>query len=194
MRRILIPLLVVLAFVFGAPYASAILYRFMGPWEASGIEADGSVTHMQFGADLPRPDWVPIYPGAWIVQGSKVTSVKAPTGFHSLEIGTRASLELVKRFYTETLTNFGFTVKDLGLLSLNPPTAALLGIAGALSAERASTDDRIDIQIRTADGLIPSRLIQIHWRKLSEYPVPSDPKAAQTQPPPESPGLRASHD
>jgi hypothetical protein len=51
----------------------------------------------------------------------------------------------------------GFEVEDLGTLSLNPMTAAMLGIAGALSAKRIATDDRIDIQIRTADGLIPSR-------------------------------------
>ena len=50
-------------------------------------------------------------------------------------------------------------------------TAAMLGIAGMLSAKRIATDDRIDIQIRTADGLVPSRLLQINWRKISESPA-----------------------
>ena len=169
--RWLIPLLFVVALVFGASHASAIIYWVMGPWSAVGFLQDGSQTHMQFGQNLPRPEWVPVYPGASVVTASKVTSVSAPSGFHSLEIATRASLDEVKRFYTEQLTREGFEVEDQGLMSLNPATASLLGIAGALSARRAATDDQITIQIRTADGLIlPSRLLQIHWLKISEYP------------------------
>ncbi len=171
MRR-LIALLVVLTLLFGAPYAGAILYRLMGPWSATGVEQDGSLTHMQFGPDLPRPQWVPFYPGAWVVQSSKLVSARAPSGFHSLEIGTRASLDDVKRFYTEQLTAAGFKVDDLGIAPLNPMTAAYLGIAGTLSGRRAATDDAIDIQIRTPEGLVPSRLLQIHWRKISELPQP----------------------
>ena len=129
----------------------------MGPWSATAVEQDGSLTHMQFGADLPRPEWVPLYPGAWVVTGSRLTSVRHPSGFHSLDIGTRASLDEVKRFYTEQLTAAGFEVSDLGLIGLNPPTAVLLGIDGMLSAKRPSTDDAIDVQIRTPDGIIPSR-------------------------------------
>ena len=55
-------------------------------------------------------------------------------------------------------------------MSLNPATAALLGIDGMLAGKRVASDDQIDIQIRTSDGLIPSRLLQIHWRKISEFP------------------------
>jgi hypothetical protein len=179
MHRLIIPLLVVLTVAFGASYASALIYRFMGPWTATAVEHDGSLTHMQFGHHLPRPAWVPFYPGAWVVQASKLTSARAPSGFHSLEIATRASLDEVKRFYTAELTASGFVVDDLGLMSLNPATAALLGIAGALSAKRVATDDQIDIQIRTPDGLLPSRLLQIHWRKISETPVqPALPPAS----------------
>ena len=39
-----------------------------------------------------------------------------------------------------------------------------------LSAKRHATDDAIDVQIRTPDGIIPSRLLQIHWRKISATP------------------------
>jgi hypothetical protein len=170
MRRFL-PFLIVISLVFGASYASAIIYRAMGPWSATAVEQDGSLTHMQFGADLPRPDWVPFYPGGWVVNGSRLTSARFPSGFHSLEIGTRASLDEVKRFYTEQLTSAGFEVSDLGLMGLNPMTAAYLGVDGMLSAKRHSSDDAIDIQIRTSDGLIPSRLLQIHWRKISETPA-----------------------
>jgi hypothetical protein len=43
----------------------------MGPWSAIAIEQDGSVTNIQFGQNLPRPDWVPVYPNTSIVQGSR---------------------------------------------------------------------------------------------------------------------------
>src|SRR5262245_59248757 len=168
----LLALLVLLTLVFGAPYASAFLYRLMGPWSATAIEQDGSLTHMRFAPDLPRPEWVPLYPGATVVQGSTLTSARAPSGVHSLDLATRASLDEVKRFYTDALTAAGFEVDDLGTLSLNPAAAAFLGIAGTLSARRAATDDEIVIQIRTPEGLVPSRLLQIHWRKISEFPTP----------------------
>jgi len=176
--RWLFPFLFVVALVFGASHASAIITALMGPWSSTGVLQDGSVTHMWFAPDLPRPEWVPVYPGASVVQASKLTSDKAPSGAHSLDIATRASLDEVKRFYVERLTAAGFEVADLGILSLNPATAALLGIAGALSARRDATDDQIDIQIRTPDGLIPSRMVQIRWRKISEFPA----AAASAQP------------
>lgn len=169
MRR-LFPFLVLIALIFGASYASAFINRTMGPWSSTAIHQDGSLSHMQFGVDLPRPEWVPVYPGAWVVGGSKITSVQHPAGFHGLDLGTRASLDEVKRFDTEQLTAAGFEVSDLGLMGLNPPTAAMLGIDGMLSAKRHATDDAIDVQIRTPDGIVPSRLLQIHWRKISAPP------------------------
>ena len=165
------PLLLVATLVFGASYAATIITGIMGPWGATAVERDGSLTQMQFDANLPRPGWLPLYPGAWVVQASKLVSARAPSGFHSFDIGTRASLEDVRRFYTEALAAAEFEVTDTGTLNLNPATAAMLGIAGSLSARRASTDDQVDIQIRTPDGLIPSRLLQIHWRKISEMPA-----------------------
>jgi hypothetical protein len=179
MRWFVIPVPVLLTIAFGASYSSTLIHAFMGPWSATAIEHDGSLTQMQFSRDPPRPSWVPVYPGGWVVQASTLTSANMPGGFHSLELGTRASLDEVKRFYTAALTAAGFAVEDLGLMSLNPMTAAMLGIDGALSGRRAETDDQIDIQIRTPDGLIPSRMLQIRWRKLSETPVhPSPPSPA----------------
>jgi hypothetical protein len=168
--RFLLPLLFLVALVFGASHASAIIYWAMGPWSAVGFEQDGSQTRMQFGQNLPRPEWVALYPGASVVTGSRLTSQRQPSGFHALEMSTRASLGEVTRFYTERLTRDGFAVEDLGIAPLNPATAAYLGIAGTLAGRRAATDDLITIQIRTADGLLSSRLLQIHWMKISEYP------------------------
>jgi len=71
--RFLIQLLVVVALIFGVSHASAIIFWAMGSWSAVGFEQDGSQTHMQFGENLPRPEWVPFYPGASIVTGSKLT-------------------------------------------------------------------------------------------------------------------------
>lgn len=177
MRRFLIPILFAVALIFGASHASAIIFWAMGSWSAVSFEQDGSQTHMAFGQNLPRPEWVPVYPGASVVIGSKVVSVRQPSGFHGLEISTRASLDEVKRFYAGQLTREGFAVEDLGLMSLNPATASLLGIDGTLMAKRAATDDLITIQIRTADGLIfPSRMLQIHWMKASEYPQHAQPR------------------
>src|SRR5215212_4443605 len=130
MRGLLFGFLLVVTLVFGASYASAILFSVMGPFSAVGIEQDGSQTHMAFGQNLPRPEWVPVYPGASVVQAATLTSARAPSGFHSLDLSTRASLEQVKRFYTDALSVKGFAIDDLGIASLNPATAAYLGIAG----------------------------------------------------------------
>ena len=170
MRGALFGFLLVVTLVFGASHASAILYSLMGPWSAVGIEHDGTQTHMAFGQNLPRPEWVPVQPGASVVNASKLTAARAPSGFHSLELSTRASVDEVKRFYTDALSRAGFAVDDLGIAPLNPATAAFLGIAGTLSGKRESTDDIITVQIRTADGLFPSRMLQIHWYRISEYP------------------------
>jgi len=170
-RRFFVWVLLALVLVAGAPYAAAVLYRVMGPWSAVGIEQDGSQIHMQFGVDLPRPDFVPVYPGATIVQGSWLTSVKIPSGVGSLDLATRGSFEDVKRFYVERLTASGFAVTDYGTGPLNAPTAAYLGIAGMLLARRSETDDRVDISIGTPEGLIGARGVQLHWRKISETPL-----------------------
>ena len=191
MRGALLGFLLVVTLVFGASHASAIIYWVMGPFSAVGIEQDGSQTHMVFGQNLPRPEWVPVSPGASVVQAATLTSARAaselsehdlvrkpvPTfwdharRFHSLDLSTRASLEQVKRFYTDELTASGFAVEDLGIAPLNPMTAAYLGMAGTLAGKRVATDDMIHIQIRTADGLIPARLLQIRWAKMRDYPA-----------------------
>lgn len=181
MRWFLFPLLLAVAFTFGGSYASALITRMIGPWASTGIHQDGSTSHAVFDVNLARPEWLPVIPGATVVQAAKITSAQAPSGFHSLDLATRASVDDVKRFYTEKLSASGFDVEDMGLLSLNPMTARFLGIAGALSAKRAATDDRFDMQIRTAEGIVPSRMLQIHWRKISETPEPLPLPAA---PPP----------
>src|SRR5215475_2806246 len=103
MRGLTLGFLLVVTLVFGASHASAIIYWIMGPWTAVGIEHDGSATHMAFGQNLPRPGWVPVYPGATIVQTSFLTSAQMPSGFGTLQLGTRAGLDEVRRFYLDRL-------------------------------------------------------------------------------------------
>jgi len=143
----------------------------MGPWTAVGVQHDGSAMHMAFGQNLPRPGWIPVYPGATVVQTSLATSPQMPSGVGTLQIGTRAAFDEVRTFYRDHLTAAGFDVTDRGVAPLNPATAALLGIAGSLSGRRAATDDHIEVVIRTPDGLIASRLVDLHWRKISETPI-----------------------
>jgi hypothetical protein len=174
MARVFIYLVVTVTLYFGAPYAAAIIFRVMGPWSADAIEADGSVTHMEFGTHLARPDWVPVPSDATIVQASRLTSAAEPTGFSGLELATRMPLDDVKRFYTTELQSAGFTVTDHGLGTLDPATARFLGIDGTLVATRAATADMITVQIRSPEGLVvPSRLLQINWRKAAGVAGPA---------------------
>ena len=56
--------------------------------------------------------------------------------------------------------------------NLNAATAAYLGLEGGLVAKRTASDDILTLQIRTEEGLlIRSRLLQLSWRKISEWPA-----------------------
>ena len=171
MRRFLLGL-VLLAVLFGLPYAALVLNQVMGAWSATGIEQDGSVTQMTFDPNMPPPDFVPVFPGASVVQSSRIVSKTAPSGVGSLELAVHGSAEEVRDFYQARLAAAGFTVDDLGTQGLNAAAAAYLGIAGTLVGKRPSTDDVLTIQIRDEDGILfRSRLLQLSWRKLSEWPA-----------------------
>jgi hypothetical protein len=168
MKRVLAFVVLGLILLYGSPYAALLLNQVMGPWSATAIEADGSTTWMEFGADLPRPDWVAVMPGADIVQASHLVSRQHPQGFGFLDLATRANDADVKAFYRARLEAAGFTVEDLGLGPLNAATAAYLGVAGTLQGTRAATSDQIAIQVGTLEGVVrPSRLLRIKWWKIT---------------------------
>ena len=125
---------------------------------------------MAFGQNLARPEWVPVYPARRSCRRARSPPARAPSGFHSLDLSTRASLDEVKRFYTERSRARALRSTDLGIAPLNPATARLLGMAGTISAKRAATDDFITSRSAPPDGLFPSRMLQIHWCRISEYP------------------------
>src|SRR5947207_4360027 len=171
MRRFLLGL-VLLAVLFGSPYAALVLNQVMGSWSATAIEQDGSVTQMTFDPNMPPPDFVPVFPSASIVQSSRVVSKMAPSGVGFLELAVHGSAEEVRNFYQARLAAVGSTVDDLGLQGLNPATAAYLGMDGTLVGKRPATDDVLTIQIRDEEGILfRSRLLQLNWRKLSEWPA-----------------------
>ncbi|MBV9153405.1 MAG: hypothetical protein JO204_16690, partial [Alphaproteobacteria bacterium] len=75
-------------------------------------------------------------------------------------------------FYRSRLEATGFTVDDYGRMGLNPAAAAYLGVDGTLAGKRPATDDVVVIQIRDEEGiLLRTRLLQLQWRKLSEWPA-----------------------
>jgi len=171
MRRFLLGL-VLLAVLFGSPYAALVLNRAMGPWSATGIEQDGSTTAFHFDPNMPAADFVPVFPGASVVQSSRVVSAAAPSGVGFLDLGVHASAVEVRDFYRSQWEAAGFTVEDLGTMGLNPAAAAYLGVDGTLVAKRTATDDVVMIQIRGEEGvLLRSRGLQLQWRKLSEWPA-----------------------
>lgn len=171
MRRhyLFLALLLLVLVSFGSPYAALLLNQAMGSWSAEGIEHDGSVTHMVFDRSLPPADFVPIYPGASVVGSSRLVSKQAPSGVAFLELAVHGATDEVRDFYLSRLAAEGFAVEDHGTLGLNAAAAAYLGVAGSLSAARATTDDYIVVQISTEEGLlVRTRLVKLQWRKLSE--------------------------
>jgi hypothetical protein len=171
MRQAFGLILVLLVLVVGAPRVVTLINWLMGSQIGTGIEADGSVTTMESGQSLPPVDWVPVLPDATVVESSRLTSKQHPQGFNILVLSSRASLEEVQRFYTERLTAAGFTVSDDGIGTLTPAGAEYLGLAGQLVGERPATNDKISVQIRTPEGaILPLRLVQISWWKLSAAP------------------------
>ena len=164
--------LLVVYVLFGSPYAALLLNRAMGPWDASAVHHDGSVSHQYYDQDRPPPAFVPVYPGASVVQSVLMFSTNAPSGVGLIDLAVHGSLDEVRDFYRMRLEAEGFAVEDLGTLGLNAAAADYLGVAGTLSAKRQNTDDSVGVQIRTEEGVVVrSRLVQLSWRKLSEWPA-----------------------
>jgi hypothetical protein len=174
MRRLYLffAFLLVVYLAFGSPYAALLLNRAMGPWDATLTHHDGSISHQYYDQDRAPPDFIPMFPGASVVQSVLVFKNDAPSGVGLLDLAVHGSTDEVRDFYRSRLEGSGFMVEDLGTQGLNAATAAYLGVADVLFAKRPETDDSVGIQIRTEEGVIVrSRLVQVSWRKLSEWPA-----------------------
>jgi len=174
MRRLYLffAFLLVVCVLFGSPYGGLLLNRAMGPRSATLTHHDGSVSHQYYDQDRPPPDFVPMFPGASVVQSVLIFKNDAPSGVGLLDLAVHGSLDEVRDFYRMRLEAQGFAVEDLGTAGLNAAAADYLGVAGVLYAKRPETDDSLGVQIRTEEGIVlRSRLVQVSWRKLSEWPA-----------------------
>jgi hypothetical protein len=165
MPRFILVLLVVATLVIGAPYAALVLNVLQGPWSASGIEHDGSVTQMTFGRNMPRPSWMPIPPDGTVVDASHLINTEQARDYQSLDVSSRRSLADLRRFYIAHLSAAGFQVTDHGTLNLNARAADYLGIGDTLSATRKSSGDAVNVTIGTPEGAFGARLVQLGWWK-----------------------------
>ena len=166
---------VVITLAVGAPYAGLFLNRATGPWSTTAIEHDGSVTHMSFGRDLPRPEWIFLPPGASIVQATHVANEVQRRDVGMLELASRLPPAEIKSFYQQRLSRADFAVVDLGIGPMNAATAEYLGVSGVLVASRAKSGDRLDISIGTPEGVFRTSLIRLSWRKIPPGASPADP-------------------
>ena len=165
MPRLVLWLIVIATLAVGAPYAALVLNVLQEPWTATGIEHDGSVTEMRFDRTMPRPSWMPVPPGAAIVDQSHLINTLEARDYQSLEVSSHRSLDELRRFYIARLRAAGFAVTDLGTLNLNARAAGYLGIGDTLSATRKSSGDAVNITIGTPDGVFGARLVQLGWWK-----------------------------
>jgi hypothetical protein len=170
MPRFVFWLIVLATLAVGTPIVAMLLDRAMGPWSATGIEHDGSVTTIAFDRTQQRPDWIALPPGASIVQASHVVNARQRRDVYLMSFSTGARMSDIHDFYRNRLSHAGFAVTDLGTGVMNARTAAFLGVADMLSAERSADGDQIAITIRTPEGLFNSTLVELKWGKFGSTP------------------------
>ena len=167
--RVPLYILLFIGVLFGSPALDIIFGWTMG---THTIVVDsgrvGEYTAIR-GPAAPLPAWVPVLPGATISDATQVLSGSLD-GFGMVDLVTRASLDDIKSFYTRSLTDLGFRVRDDGYDILTPEGAEYFGLAGTLIAERPGSSDQdykyVAVQIRTEDGwLVRSRSLTVQWRK-----------------------------
>jgi hypothetical protein len=168
MRRLFLGLLILAAMTGGYPYASLLINYSLGTNTVVFAYGDGTERALVSGPDAPRPDWLPIMPGATIVTAGRWVASPVQADAGDVELAVRADLDEVKQFYMESLSAGGFEVRDLGTYTLAPPIAAHLGIANMLYGYNSASETEINVDIRTPSGwILPSRPVQVRWRKTS---------------------------
>ena len=169
MGRAFLFFLLLIGVMFGSPALDIVIGWSLGThtvvYDSGRVGEYTAIT----GPAAPLPAWVPILPHAVITHASQVTS-GMPDGVGMVDLATRASLDDIKNFYTRSLTDLGFVVRDDGFGILTPEGAEFFGLAGTLFAERPGTSDEdykyVAVQIRTEDGwLVRSRSLMVQWRK-----------------------------
>jgi len=166
MPRFVFWLIAVAILIIGAPVVAMLIDIFMGPWSATAIEHDGTVTQIVFDRNLKRPGWVEIPSGTSIVQASRVVNAQQGRDVYLMSLSTRGKLSDIRDFYRDRLSHAGFVVKDVGTGPMNARTAAYLGVADILTANRTASGESIAVTIHTPEGLFATRLIELKWGKF----------------------------
>ncbi len=165
-RWLFLPLLLIAGFA-GSPYFGAVFYHLLGTSTVVAMEADGTARTSTSGPGASQPDWLTQPPGALTTNSTRWLPHKDALDSGVFGMLTHAEARDVSAYYTQFLRQQGFDVEDIGLGTLDQRTAAFVGVAGTILAERTSTGHELSIQIRTPQGLIVKpRHVMIVWRKL----------------------------
>jgi len=158
--------LTVLVVLVGYPYAGWVLNHMLGTHSVVMTEHDGTQRTLIMGPDATHPEWLAVMPGALVVSAGRWLPSPSQADEGDLDILTHAGFDDIRRFYMDGLQARGFAMKDLGTGTLSPPAAAYLGIDRMLYGYRAETGFEVSLDIASPSGfLLPSRMVQIHWRK-----------------------------
>lgn len=155
-----------LAAIAGYPYAALVLYRVVGTNTVVFTAHDGRQRTLISGPSAPRPDWVPILPGAYTVGAAHWMPTPDRPIAGGVELLTHKSLDEIKRFYIDALAAAGFDARDVGFGLLDAPTAAFFGVDNELLGYRRDTDLTFSVSTSTPSGLLlRPRLVKLHWQR-----------------------------
>ncbi len=148
------------------PYAPWAAAKVLGTQPVVFLEADGVQRTMVNGPNAPRPDWLTTPPGAIFLSAThwEPSPVQPPAG--GLDFLVHADPDAVAAHYAESLAAAGFEVADLGLGTIDPATAGLLGVGGFVKAWSEERRIAATVTIYAPTGLIlRPRYVNVQWRK-----------------------------
>lgn len=159
----IIGLLIAIAFL--APYTVSRYLEFaMGPWTGMAVSHDGTVSTITSNIAMPPPAWLVLPPKALVSSSLRTRFNNTRDTRGSLDCVVPMELPALKTYFTDSLTAQGFVVKDDGFGPIDEKTAAVLDIAGNMSAHRA-TGEEVFIHFRGIEGFFrKARQIQIGWK------------------------------
>ena len=151
-RRFILSILICLAAVAGYPYAALVINRVIGTNTVVFTEHDSVQRTLISGPSAPRPEWVPVVPGAITVQAAHWQPSPGREIAGSVDLLTHKSVDEIKHFYLEALKSAGFDMRDIGYGYMNAGSAAFFGMDNQLLGYRGDTDITISVATRAPSG------------------------------------------
>ena len=165
-RRLFFGILVAIAVAAGYPYAALVLFRVIGTNTVVFTEHDGVQRTLVSGPAAPRPDWVPVLPGAFTIQAAYWLPSPGRQIAGSVDLLTHKSVDDIKRFYLDGLEAVGFDARDIGYGYLNAGAAAFFGVDNELLGYGGKSDLTISVTTNAPSGfLLRPRIVHIHWQQ-----------------------------